>query len=635
MHFVFDEKIYKLANNFRRRVVKDKELLSFVNSREEVTAFFVSGRLFSISNDLREKLLNKVITIGGSEGGLENALFFKWAMSVAEKSYADAECKVFDVGRDKIIEYLETAVLRMEVHGVSVDGKIYPESVLVSQAGHLISTLISVLYFISKRGVESEGVADKKLDCESAVSNFWSDMAHYDSLKEFIQEVAHGNCLPIDVSALSPVISAKGLDRFVRRAKYYMDWYDPRWRDLEIYRDLNYKFYNLYEGDAGSLEDLIHRSGLGRLNNGVMHFDFSRGANFELELKKSSVIKLLELMYNVDAACTYKESVFTIRELVGYLICLYVYACELDGVNRKRVSNGEAAQIKKLSSGRVCSVLGIPPEQIELLELLSCDLSLNGPSADVSIYLIGGEYYIIPSRIMSLCFEKIVDRIVVRSDVVFSEGVFLNKGLFFESVVKDLVEKSGRKFYRLNRDIRKGAPEIDGVFNLHDGVWAVCEVKCSVKPECRRDAYQFVENHISGALVQLDERYDYLSRANNVLQGFVFEEVEVLLLIITNHNYFTGVSLKTPKGRDVFIVDSLYLNDVMNGGFVPVWNYTGVGQRYVRTTKDVKEGGVIEAIRNPVANLKSKENLTFQIQKSGIVIRIHKESVVDERSFYD
>jgi hypothetical protein len=634
VHFVYDKETYNLANKLRRGKVKGEALLSFVSSKKEIDAFFVSGKLLSIADDLRKELLDKLIKIGAKEGGVEHALFFEWAVGVAKKIYSDAESRVLGVSRNKIIEYLETAVLRMEVHGISADGKKYSESVLVSQMGHLVSTLNSVLYFISKKNAGCESLINDKVECELAVSEFWSEMAHYESIKGFIQEVANGSCLPVDVSALSPVVSLKGLERFVRRAKYYLDWFDPRWRNLEIYRDLNYKFHNSYEDDADDLEGIIKRSGLGRVNEGVMHFDLSRGADFELELKRASIIKLLELMYDVDAVCAYKLSVFTIRGLVGYLVGLFAYASKLNDINWKRVSNGEVAKIERLSLSQVCDVLGVPPEKVDLLELMSCNLYVDGPNADVAIYLIGEKYYIIPSHIMSLSFEKIVDRVVVRSDVSFSDDVFLDKGLFFENVVKDVVVKSGRSFYRLNRDIRKGAPEIDGVFNLHGGVWAVCEVKCSVKPECRRDAYQFIENHISGALIQLDERYDYLQSAKNVVQGFVFQEIEVLLLIITNHNYFTGLSLKTPKGRNVFVVDSLYLNDVLNGGFVPEWSYTGVGQRYIRKCRYVEGAELVEVLKDPVANLKSQEELTFQIQKSGIAIRIHKESVVDERSFY-
>jgi hypothetical protein len=624
-----------LAKKIRRGTIKNKDILSVVNSKDDAAAFFISGRIFSLSGDIREKLLEKIIAIYSNEGGLDNALFLKWAMGVAERAYSDAESKIFDVGRDSILDYLETAIMRMEVNGVSVDGKKYPENILVSQAGHLVSTLISVLYFLSRKNISTIKVKDQRVDSEYAIAGFWNDMAHYESIKEFIQEVSCGNCIPVDVSFLSPAVSAKGLDRFVRRAKYYMDWVDPKWRDLEIYRDLNYKFYNLYEADAARLEGVIKRSGMGRLNDGVMHFDLSRGDAFELELKRSNIVKLLELMYDVDAVCTYKSCIFTIRELVEYLLSLYVYACALNEENRGRVGNGKTARVQKLGIHRVCKVLGLPAIKKELLDLLSCNLNIQSPSADASIYLMEQDYYVIPSQVMSLCFEKVVDRVVVRDDVIFSDEVSIDKGYFFEGVVKGIVESSGRSFYKINRDARKGTPEIDGIFKVEGHAWAVCEVKCSVKPECRRDAYQFTENHISGALAQLDERYDYLARVNNAVQGLVFDKSEILLLIITNHNYFTGLGLRTPKGRDVFVVDSLYLNDVLNRGVVPVWNYSGEGQKYIRTQRKVEGGEVVDAIRNPIANLQSKEKTSFQIQESGIAIRIHKESVVDERSFYD
>ncbi|WP_434609192.1 hypothetical protein [Pseudomonas sp. R1-7] len=635
MHCVFRGDVYELAKKIRRGVIKKKDILSIINSKDDASAFLVSGRIFSLPGEIREKVLEKIIAIYSREGGLDNAVFLKWAMGVAERAYSDAESKIFEVGQDRILEYLETAIMRMEVSGVSVDGKKYPEHILVSQAGHLVSTLISVLYFLSRKNISTKKVKDKRGDSEGAIASFWNDMAHYESIKEFIQEVSCGNCIPVDVSSLSPAVSAKGLEGFVQRAKYYMDWVDPKWRDLEIYRDLNYKFYNLYEDDATRLEGVIKRSGMGRLNGGVMHFDLSRGKDFELELKRSNIIKLLELMYDVDAVCTYKRCVFTIRELVEYLISLYVYACALDEENRGRVANGGAARIQKLGIHRICKILGLPATKKELLDLLSCNLNIQSPSADVSIYLLGQDHYVIPSRIMSLCFEKVVDRIVVRDDVIFSDEVSIDKGYFFEGVVKSIVENSGRNFYKINRDARKGTPEIDGIFKVDGHAWAICEVKCSVKPECRRDAYQFTENHISGALAQLDERYDYLARVNNVVQGLVFDENEILLLIVTNHNYFTGLGLRTPKGREVFVVDSLYLNDVLNGGFVPVWDYSGEGQKYIRTQRKVKVGEVVDAIKNPIANLQSKEKTSFQIQESGIAIRIHKESVVDERSFYD
>lgn len=634
MHYVFKKDIYDLAKKIRRGAIKNADILSVINSKDDAAAFFVSGRIFSLPGEKREKLLEKIIEISSREGGVDNPLFLKWAMGVAERAYSDAQSRIFDVGRDGILDYLETAIMRMEVSGVSVDGKKYPESILVSQAGHLVSTLISVLYFLSRENISSMKVKDQRADSEYAIAGFWNDMTHYESIKEFIQEVCCGNCIAVDVSSLSPAVSAKGLDRFVQRAKYYMDWVDAKWRDLEIYRDLNYKFYNSYEDDAGRLEGVIKRSGMGRLDNGVMHFDLSRGADFELELKRSNTLKLLGLMYDVDAVCAYKTCVFTIRELVGYLIFLYVYACALDEENRGRVGNGKTARVQKLGMHRVCKVLGLPATKKDLLDLLSCNLNIQSPNADVSIYLMGQDFYVIPSHIMSLCFEKVIDRVVVRDDVIFSDEVSIDKGYFFENVIRNVVETSGRSFYKINRDARKGTPEVDGVFNVEGNVWAICEVKCSVKPECRRDAYQFTENHISGALTQLDERYDYLGRVNSVVKGLVFDESEILLLIVTNHNYFTGLHLRTPKGREVFMVDSLYLSDVFNG-FVPVWSYTGEGQKYIRTQRKIERGEVVGVIKNPIANLKSKEKTSFQIQESGIAIRIHKESVVDERSFYD
>ncbi|WP_133822154.1 hypothetical protein [Pseudomonas sp. GV047] len=608
-----------------------KEPFSFLGDENGVNAFFVSGRIFSISEDVRSKILSDVISGGFDIALVEKACFFKWAMERAEKTFREAELKIKDVNCKEIISHLETLILRMEVYGVSIDGRTYAEDVLNSQASHLVSTLTSVLYLISKRKSLGENTSDH----QRQLSEFWAEMAHYESLKEFIQEASHGNCIPVDVSVQSPVVTAKNLDRFVGRASYFMDWYDHAWRNLEIYRDLNYKFYSMYEGNADELYGLMSRSGMGKLSRDVMRIDLSRGDCFEDELLRYKIIKRLELMYSSDGVYSYKGEMFTIKNLLESFSSLLNYARIIDEENRSRIKKGGRATVRSMGLHRICRLLKIPVKKKALLDVFICDLNISGPSADIGIYMLGQEYYVIPSHVLSLCFEKVIDRILVRGDVSLLDSAAIDKGYFFESEVKRVVEKSGRAFYKLNRDVRKGAPEIDGVFNVVGPVWAICEVKCSIKPECRRDAYQFTENHLVGALTQLDERYDYLKKTKNVIQGFAFGESEVLLLIITNHNYFTGLNLKTSMGRNVHVVDYLYLHDLLVGGFVPAWSYNGKSQKYLRSENLVVGLGLVEAIKNPIGNLICKESDSFQIQKSGIAIRIHKESVVDEMSFYD
>ncbi|KFE54205.1 hypothetical protein IV01_17030 [Pseudomonas syringae] len=458
-------------------------------------------------------------------------------------------------------------------------------------------------------------------------------MAHYESLKGFVQEVAHGNCIPIEVTSLSPEVSAKSLERFVGRATYYMEWYDQRWRSLEIYRDLNYRFYNAHE-DGGDLLLLMERSGLSKVESSIVTFDMTNSESFEFELRRFKVIKLLELMYVVDGRCCYEGCYFTIRKLIDCLFSLLAYAQKLNADNTGRVRRGKVAKVQALSLYRLGKILNLKRSEIKLIDLFVSDLNRNGPSPNSGVFMVGREYYIIPSHIMSLSVEKVVDHIMVRKDVFINNEGFSDKGYFFESLLRDVIEKSARSFYKLNQDIKKGIPEIDGMFNVWGSTWVLCEAKCSVKPECRRDAYQFTENHIVGALSQLDKRFDFLSGRLNPIPGFVFEEADLLLLIVTNHNYFTGLNLKTPKGRDVYVVDLLYLSDILIGGFVPVWSNVKGGQSYVRSKRDVANELISDAIKYPLRNLLSVEVPSFQIQESGIVIRIHKESIVDDMSFY-
>lgn len=642
MHYMMDKSVYDKVRDFKKKITRDMgvgAIVEMLSDEVDVRALLMSEKLMSLPAELRDEVLVAVAEVFKGQEVESLVSFVMWAMGSQEKEYRRARVVSKDWGVEFILSCCETFLMKMQCEGVAPDGGKYPDYIIDSQCQHLLSALGSVLYFAVK---EKYPYKMNVMSCEEVdVFKFVNGLSHYESLRSFVLEVANGNNIPVDISKMSPAISAKNLDYFVGRGRYLLEWYSRDWRKLEIYRDLNYQFNYHHEDDLDVLASLMAQSKAGRYiegDGGFLHVDLSRGEDFEREFKAYKIIQHLAPLYGVgEMKVQYKGVGSSVGALVQACIALNDHAERVRVGNLERIRRNKKARVSRLSLDKLLGVLGFANGQVNLLDLLVSDFSESIVNMDVPIFKIEGHYVVIPSHVISLCFEKVIDKILSRRDVFVEFPVGMKKGLSFEREISEIIVSSGRSVHRINGKGDKGVPEVDGIFDVDPKNIAVCEVKCSIKPEGRRDAYGFTENHLSTALGQLDVRYDFLCSASPEMAksyGVSLDGKEITLLIVTNHNYFLGLAVRTPKGRPAFVVDVKYFYDVLVRGVVPVWKFNKVDRKYMRYEKNLMPGEHMNALRRPLANLLGWPRDTVQFQETGVGIYIYKPPIVDDRSYY-
>ena len=641
MHYIVDRSVYSKIKKLKKIItdeVSAVEIVSCLKSAKDVRALLMSERLISLPVTVRDEVISMII--GDFKGSEEEelVLFTKWALASLEREYRAAQRVSKKWSIEAILNGCETFLVRMRYEDISPDGKKYPDYIVDSQYLHLLSALGSILYFVAREGLPYSVEA---VSCKGdEFYNFVSRLSRYESLRSFILEVSTGNNIPVNISKISPVVSAKGLERFVAKGEYLLEWYSNDWRRLEVYRDLNYQFNYDHEGDVGVITSLMARSGAGRYiesDEGILRFDLSRGREFEKEFKAFKISQHLAPLYGDGSVRVfYKDLDFSLGALVRICVAINEYAEVALLENSRRVSRKKMARVSRIALDELLEVLGITRGEYGLVELLSDGLSGSSINMDVPLFKVDGGYVVIPSHVTSLCFEKVIDKILSRKDVVVNFCNGMKKGLVFEQEVFGVISSSGREVFRINRQGDKGVPEIDGVFEIDPENVAVCEIKSSIKPEGRRDAYGFTENHLLIALEQLDVRFDFL---NSISQekakdyGFSLGGKKITLFVVTNHNYFLGLEVKTPKGRSAFVIDINYLRDVLVRGVVPVWELKGNG-KYLRREAPIRVGGHHYALTKPLSNLSGMRRDTIQFQEVGVGIYIYKSPLIDRRSYY-
>lgn len=641
MHFIFDKSVYGKIRKFKKKIVDGvtvTEIISGLRSAEDVRALLMSERLISLPVALRDEVISMVLEEFKGRDEENVARFTSWALRSQEKEYFAAQRLSKKWSIETILNGVETFLVKMRYEDVAPDGNKYPDYVLDSQYIHLLSSLGAIFYLVAKDGIPYRaGSAICKAD---DFYKFVNGVSHYESLRAFVLEVVSGNNIPVSMTNISPMVTAKGLERFVGKCEYLLEWYSDDWRRLEIYRDLNYEFNYHHKEDVGSISSLMARSGAGRYDDsggGFMHFDLSKELKFEREFKALKILQHLAPLYGDGSVRVhYKKLDFSLNAIVRACVALNEYAEDAYLKNSRRVSRGKQATVSNITIDQLLKALGISKNERDLVELLSSEISGGAINMDVPLFKADGGYVLIPSHVTSLCFEKVIDRILSRKDVFVNFCNGMKKGLIFERQVIELISSSGRKIYRINGQGEKGVPEIDGLFEIDSENIAVCEIKSSIKPEGRRDAYGFTENHLMTALEQLDVRFDFLSSVSPEKvkdYGISLQGKRLALFIITNHNYFLGLKVNTPKGRPVSVVDINYLRDVFVRNVIPTWEL-GASGKYLRREIPIEFGGHYDALLKPLDNLLGMRRDTIQFQEVGVGIYIYKSPVVDRRSYY-
>lgn len=637
MTYIANSNIFRSAKKIKKHLNRQlpiESLLNKIETLDDAKALLSCGRLINFSTTGLKDIINHIDKIPNSKELVIAANFLNWAFQCLRTEYASASTHLAESDIYRALEELENLLTRMSEFNISIDGKVYPSHVIESQQEHLISTLSSALFIFTKEGVPFRGKTNKT----TSLKQFWNRASHYESLRSLIFEVENLTYSPLDIRAPSPAISALGLEHIIGKAKYYLGWSNPEWRNLEIYRDLNYQYDYHNEDDLETINSILKRSNAGSLNpkTNTLKLDFSKHEEFNNELKKYKIQQLLMPIYgSTDITLNYENVTFSLKTLI--CICLKIdrHAKNIQLENHERVKRGKKARIQTLTLPNILKITNIKRADSKILNLLACTPETSNAPLDLPLIKYSNEYIVLPSHITKLCYEKVIDKIISQEGVTIKSPQNIKKGQVFEEEVHKAFNEKNIKTIRTNGDTTKRTPEIDCIFEIDGKDLAICEVKCTIKPESRRDAYSFIENHLAPALEQLDTRYDFITTRPQESRavGINTSNKNLHLIIITNHHYFSGLTAHTPKGRKAYVIDIRYLRLLLELK-LPIWTFNDTKQNYLRSEKKIKISNIIQEMKKPSKNLLGAHKKSINIQETGIAIHIYSTPPIDERSYY-
>lgn len=556
--------------------------------------------------------------------------YLHFAFDKREEYFAKAVEIADRLSAENIFCYIEYCLARIDIKKISFDGKRYRDDIMESQSDHMISSLPSFIKLIRQAGVKFSNKSEfgKTKDCESVLSA----IAHYQSITDEIIEVLYGGYNPKDFQYFANKYSDRNWVSTVGSVfKFYLERVPENWKILEAYRDLNYSFDSSFGKDVEDVTEVMSIVGAGGLDDEgrVFRVDMSKSKEFEKEAYFYKKKKMLIQMYGaVDVKFIFKNEKFQIQDLIGLSEKIHRKIKGLVLSGGKGFGRSKNNLLYVYGYKAFVSQLDLSEAERLLLELFVFDVDLDSIGIVNSLPILkkGNIFYLLPRVADSLSYEKVIDKILSRSDIklLYKKGV--HKGHVFEGEVSGLVVESGFTFTRNKRDQKKNVPEIDGVIDLGGNNILLYEAKCSIKPEERIEAYRFVENHLVKAARQLLERHQFLMRnpglAENKL-GIDIEGKDVTPVIITNHSYLTGINSIRVSDVDIYIIDVNLFKCLVQKKIVPQWKYNFGEGSYYRTEKNLMDSrSIIEEIKSPLKNIFGLPRSIIQMLEFGVAFEI-------------
>jgi hypothetical protein len=624
-----------LQKSFKKAFEKGSsafDLVRTISTAAELQAFYSSRVLIRTDERSRERVLHELEEKANDEENVQKVFYLKYAFSQYDKYYASAKMSAENLSAEDIIYFLEYVLRRLEVRGVSADGKIYPQDILHSQYDHLIYTLAESFSFIRDNSIPFCGSTSlrKRPVCQAFITAF----AHCVSIHSQIIDVLHSSYVPREPSTLIFKYDlGKDGARVLSVARFFLERVPANWQRIETYRDLNYGHAYRNEQNATKLEQVLRNSKVLRTNSdgSIARFNFTRVDEYEIELQFHKVAQLLEPIYgDPSTKFEYREDTYEVGDLINVAKAIFTVGVRLEKEASRNLGTGAAKLVKAIGMRSLARALGLEGRQRVLLDLFSFDFSEIKSSDPRYRPLIkrDGICYLICSQIKVQCYEKVIDKILSGSDINVLLGGTKKKGHVFEEQLKDLLTNAGYVWADIKADDAKDIPETDGVFLLSENDVVVYEAKCSIKPEERDDAYTFVENHLTKAAAQLYRRMVFLRERVQEAEmrlPFNVKNKEITPLIITNHSYFTGAGPISIGDTQIHIIDYELFSQIVRDKRIPVWNCESGESTYTRkerllgSTNDLKS-----ALINPVQFLAGMARTTVQVTETGIIFEISK-----------
>ena len=427
--------------------------------------------------------------------------------------------------------------------------------------------------------------------------------------------------LPVPFEALTNT----DLIHFPKKVDFFLRRTTDGWRDLEIYRDLNYSCLTSQSNNAEDVMRIMESAKMLSIyeEGEYLHFNFARTAEFELEKKFHLIENLLTSIYgSMQTVFSITQMSLTISNLISATKKIHVLAARIHDQGNK---NGR--KVQKFGEKQLWRALDIIcKKEKNALDLLTFDINqINGNSRFSLLLRSEGIYYLLPSHILSQSYEKVIDKILSRPDVKFHEKQSA-KGTIFENTLKESISFAGYKVGTIKGDHVKRVPEIDGIVSLSNETIIMYEAKCTVKPEERDDAFNFIENHLAKACDQLYVRKKFLQTHPGMAEEriqFPISGREIVCLVVTNHSYFTGMKIFLEDDSIAHVIDQSLLLQILSQKRMPSWSYDEESLAYTRSEVPLNENQeILNAITNPVSYLRSTAKAYINISDNGCAYEI-------------
>lgn len=600
------------------------QFLENIQSEHDLQAFYSSRVLLSVSSVLRAELLGRLRNRFQGADHVLKIEFLEKAFADIDAYHATVKDKLRLVCAEDIIHFFEHVLVRIRNQGIAPDGISYDDEVLSSQHDHLTTVLADVLAFIREENIPFTGqrARHKQKQC----AEFAEAFSRFHSVLTTIIEVLHGAYQPRRPSHIDETYghTEHVVVNSENECLFFLANRPEYWTNLEIYRDLNYGYQIHQEDDPKLLTEALKQTRVLSVDTltSITHVNLSKCEEVAREIKFQNTAQLLIPIYgDLQTEFEFNGKAYPITDLVCTAKQISAAADRIEN----RCRSGEVLMFGPKGLYRF---LNIQRNKEPLVELFCFDCSGDEDLDPRFLPLVknGNIYYLIPSQIQLQSCEKVIDKILSRASIKVLLGGVRKKGQVFEESVRRLIQASGYKWGDINRDERKNIPEIDGIFAFSENHLIIYEAKCTIKPEERREAYSFIENHLEKAVRQLSERVDFLETRADEAEArlrFSVRGLQIVPIILTNHSYFTGLGSATAAGVPISIIDIDLFERIIVSKKVPSWAYDHVSNTYVRTLIELhSDEEMLAAILNPLKYLQNIGPRRIQISASGIGFEI-------------
>ncbi len=520
---------------------------------------------------------------------------------------------------DDLLNYLEYLNFNKEENGCSVDGNPYQKAILNSQYNHILDSFSGIIEIIRNHNIPSINPKIRKIN--DLCNEIYQLEGHQYSIRQFIN------------ATMMELYKPKKMNDYthdgINFGTVYLALNNPSyWPVLEIYRNLNFTYLVNDEIEVNADINLAKKAGCIRTSYGgeVMHVDYAKSNSWMLERDIYQGYKLISPMYgDRDTTFSYKDKKYKIDDILSIYSSIQKYILENKDQWIDKFKLDESCSLIGVFGERaILRLLGLSSDKIELLDLLSYDIS-GKDKPELLNYkpLIRRDkiYYILPTWIDHISIERSIDKILSDEKLV---QVYLSeqtkKGFLFEDTIESFFKSCNIKFFKTKRDEENGIPEIDGMFIIDEYLF-VFEAKASIKPENIIEAYNYLNSRLAKAKDQLDERMNIL--LNDKERSAIIEEkiqlnisgLKIVPFVLVNHHFFNGyIDLMNDTGDNYYpIIDFSTLKEVIINRKVPCWEYNKEKCCYKRLELDLTTGEELEHyLKYQINGLISYENQHFK-----------------------